>query len=80
MLHGILVIFLIKPAKYTILYLCLFVQFSNKLFFFLPQIKVCDAEIEIIAGWFSSWFITLEQNLLKHGKINGTKYVRNHGW
>ncbi len=56
MLHGIVVVSLIKVVKHTVLYLCLFDWFSKYL---LLQIKVCTVVILLLADWFGSWLIAL---------------------
>lgn len=57
MLCGIVVLYLIKNIKYTILLLYVFVKYSNT---FLAQIKVCKVVVHLVAGWISSW---LEERL-----------------
>ncbi len=53
MLYGIVVISLTKAVKYTVLYLCLFVRFSDT---FLHQIKVCSIVIHYIwLVWFMDY-------------------------
>ncbi len=48
MLHGI-VVFSNNKVIYSVLNLCLFVQFSNT---FLIQVKDYNVVIDLIAGWF----------------------------
>lgn len=53
---------LIKAFRYTVLYLFLFVQFSNT---FLLHIQVCNGVIQLVAGWFNSLTMTFKKSLWK---------------
>ncbi len=48
---------------HIVVYLCLFVWFSNT---FLLQIKVCNVVILLIPGWFGLWLIALKGRLFKN--------------
>jgi len=55
MLHGIVVLSLIKVVKHTVLYICLFCLIFNIYCFK----TVCTVVILLLAYWFGSWLIAL---------------------
>lgn len=78
--HGIVVFPLIKAVKYTVLYLCIFVQFSNT--FFL-QIRFCDSPHNCLVGYEDSlWEELTEPTPMKKWMVTNALYnsLLLHKW
>lgn len=68
-LYGIVVLFLTESVKYTVLYLNLFVRFSNIV---LLQIKVCNVGLWLITLYIyinASQTITAEKEAIMHSLV-----------